>query len=199
MDTTFWNRLMLVILGICLFLWVLNNMADWIFSQPDPVREGYYLPALQRDNQYNTVNSGRQSISKNPPIGNVNGKDSAELIALLAKADPQRGQMLFQQCAICHSAQKNGAIRIGPPLWDVAGRPVASVKNFRYSNAMHAMGSKGYRWTDQNLFEFLKSPRQYVKGTLMAFMGISWDQDRAHLIAYLHQLSDNPKLLHSLK
>ena len=39
----------------------------------------------------------------------------------LAKADPAKGQQVFNKCAACHNADKGGANQLGPNLWDVLG------------------------------------------------------------------------------
>ncbi len=47
----------------------------------------------------------------------------------------------------------------------------------------------------EELFAFLKNPKAYIKGTRMAFAGISNPQEIADLVSYLHQLSDSPVAL----
>ena len=54
------------------------------------------------------------------------------------------------------------------------------------------MKAKGGEWTFEELDKFLANPRGYIPGTAMAFAGISDDQQRADVIAYLHTLSDKP-------
>ena len=39
---------------------------------------------------------------------------------------------------------------------------------------------------------FLKKPASYIKGTKMAFAGLRKEKDRASVIIYLNQNSDNP-------
>ena len=54
------------------------------------------------------------------------------------------------------------------------------------------MKAKGGNWTYDELNKFLASPRGYISGTNMTFAGLSREQQRADVIAYLRTLSDNP-------
>ena len=54
------------------------------------------------------------------------------------------------------------------------------------------MKAKQGPWTFDELNEWLHKPSAYVPGTRMAFAGISNDQQRADVIAYLRSLSHNP-------
>jgi cytochrome c len=110
----------------------------------------------------------------------------------LAKADPAKGADVFKKCGACHSDQKGGPNQIGPQLWDVVGRPVASEAGFSYSDALKA---KSGPWTFDELFAWLKSPKAYANGTKMTFAGLSNPVDRANVIAYLNSQSDAPKPL----
>ena len=60
-------------------------------------------------------------------------------------------------------------IKIGPPLWGVVGRDIASVEGFAYSDALR--GKEG-QWTYENLYEFIHGPKEWAPGTKMAFAGI---------------------------
>ena len=112
--------------------------------------------------------------------------------ALLAKADVAKGQTAVKACAACHDFSKGGPNKVGPNLWDVVERPRASHEGYNYSDPMAS--KKGEPWTYDNLFTFLKAPKDMVPGTKMAaFGGIKKDQARADVLAYLATLSDAPK------
>jgi cytochrome c2 len=108
-----------------------------------------------------------------------------------ASADAAAGEKLFRRCAACHKVEegKNG---IGPSLWGVVGRPVASLEGFDYSPAMQAHGGD---WTPENLAAYLENPKAVVPGTKMAFAGLKDLQDRIDVIAYLNQHAANPQPL----
>ncbi|KAB2911245.1 MAG: hypothetical protein F9K29_22975 [Hyphomicrobiaceae bacterium] len=52
-----------------------------------------------------------------------------------------------------------------------------------------AAGSKGWAWTDDQLFKYLEDPPAFVPGTKMAFAGPKHERDRRDLIAYLRKFS----------
>ncbi len=112
-----------------------------------------------------------------------------DLGTLLATADPTRGEAAVRACASCHTFDEGGANRVGPNLWGIVGRAVASHEGFGYSNAMQAHGGN---WTFERLNEFLQSPRNAVPGTTMSFAGLRREGQRADVLAYLRTLSSNP-------
>ncbi len=88
-------------------------------------------------------------------------------------------------CAFCHGLTA-GAVMVGPSLWGVAGRKIASVPGFDYSGALKAHGSES--WTDAELDPWLKSPSAFAAGTKMYYPGIADAKSRADVIAFLHTL-----------
>ena len=44
----------------------------------------------------------------------------------------------------------------------------------------------------RSLNGFLKKPAKYIRGTKMAYAGLRKEKDRASVIKYLNQNSDNP-------
>ena len=85
--------------------------------------------------------------------------------------------------------RKGQGNKVGPDLYGVVGRPVASVPGFNYSAALKA---KGGTWTFDALNTWLTNPRADVPGTAMTFAGIASEKQRADVIAYLNSNSDNP-------
>ena len=79
--------------------------------------------------------------------------------------------------------------KIGPALYNVVGRKVAAVSDYKYSKALI-----GYEknWTFEELNGYLLKPATWIKGTKMAFAGLRKEKDRASVIKYLNQNSDNP-------
>jgi cytochrome c len=108
---------------------------------------------------------------------------------LLASANPEAGQKTAKVCTACHSWEKGGPNKIGPDLYGVVGRPVASHEGFQYSSALK---EKGGNWDFEKLFAFLHSPKTYAPGTKMTFAGINDAQDRANVLAFLNKQSDKP-------
>jgi cytochrome c len=112
---------------------------------------------------------------------------------LLAAADPAAGQKTARVCGACHNVEKGAANKVGPVLWGVVGRVVASVDSFSYSDGMKSHHDR--KWTYDELNHFLYNPKAHVAGTKMAFAGLKDTKERANLVAYLRTLSDAPEAL----
>ena len=109
--------------------------------------------------------------------------------SLLASASLEKGEKSFKKCGACHNYKKGSKSKIGPNLWDLINRPKASVSGFAYSKSLSEYGGK---WTFEELNEFLYKPKKYISGTKMNFAGLKDVKDRANLILWLKQQSDNP-------
>jgi cytochrome c len=116
-------------------------------------------------------------------------EEAVEISALLATASADSGATVAKKCAACHTFEQGGENKIGPNLWSVLGRDIASVPDFSYSSGL---SEKEGSWDYQSVSDFVHDPRGWAPGTKMTFAGISDPQDRADLLAYLRSLSDNP-------
>ena len=112
---------------------------------------------------------------------------------LLAAADAAAGKKGARKCSACHTFEDGGADRIGPNLWNVVNRPIASDADFTYSEALK--GKSGETWTYENLSAFLTKPKDFAPGTKMSFAGVKKIGARADLIAYLRGQSASPAAL----
>lgn len=108
-------------------------------------------------------------------------------------AQPQQsdtlGAQLARVCAACHNLDASHPHKLGPNLWDLVNRPVASAEGYEYSNALLKLGGN---WTPTRLDSFLQDPAAMAPGTRMAFPGIKDKDQRAALLDYLASLSDTP-------
>jgi cytochrome c len=107
-----------------------------------------------------------------------------------AAASVENGEKAAKKCAACHSFDPGGANKVGPGLWDVVNRPIASHEGFAYSPALTEKSAD--KWDYDHLNNFLTSPKGYAPGTKMSFAGISKEAERADVIAYLRSLAENP-------
>jgi cytochrome c len=114
----------------------------------------------------------------------------AAFLALIAKADPKQGEADAGVCKVCHSFEKGGPALVGPDIYGVVGRKIASVQGFNYTPALkeHA----GQSWNYENLDHWLKNPQAFAPGTAMAFPGVPDDKKRANIIAFLRVNADSP-------
>lgn len=112
-----------------------------------------------------------------------------DLGTLLVSADANAGKAKAQACVSCHDFSAGGPDRIGPNLWQVVGRDIASRPGFVYSSAMAAQQGN---WTYDRLFDFLAHPARTVPGTKMTFAGLRRPEDRAAVIRFLATLGASP-------
>ena len=97
-----------------------------------------------------------------------------------------KGAKLFKaKCATCHTANEGGPNKQGPNLFGVIGRKSGQVAGFKYTKANT---ESGIEWSNQTMFDYLKDPKKYIKGTNMAFPGFKKEQDRADVVAYLNTM-----------
>jgi cytochrome c len=117
------------------------------------------------------------------------GAASAAINSLLATASAERGAQVAKQCQACHNFEEGQGPKVGPDLYGVVGRKIASAPGFNYSSALK---SKNGTWDFNALNAWLTKPTAYAPGTAMTFAGLSNDKQRADVIAYLDTLSKNP-------
>ncbi len=122
----------------------------------------------------------------------ASSKSSIDISAFLANGDVKHGEKVFKKCAACHSVAQGGGNKIGPKLWNVMFRPVASVTDYKYSKALLDY-KKEWSWEEMN--GFLIKPSKWIKGNKMGFAGLKDERDRASVILYLNESSDDPKEL----
>lgn len=99
--------------------------------------------------------------------------------------DAEAGEKVFRKCKACHAVGDGAKNKVGPVLTGIVGSPVAANEDFKYSDVLSEMGSDGKTWAPEELAAFLEKPRDYAKGTKMAFAGLRKEDDRTNVIAYL--------------
>ncbi len=117
---------------------------------------------------------------------------TTDISTLLALGSVEHGKNVFKKCAACHSINEGGKNKIGPKLWSVMFRPVGAVTDYKYSKALSEY-KKNWSWEEMN--GFLLKPSAWIKGNKMGFAGLKKDEDRASILLYLNQNSDDPKPL----
>lgn len=177
MDSFELNKLLGGLLGAAFVVFTIGIVSDSIFASPTPENAGYAIEVAEEEG-----GGGGPVVPEIEPIA-----------VRLASADAGAGENAYKKCAACHTVDNGGANKVGPNLWDIVNRPIATHEGFSYSGAMQEFAQDGtVVWDYQHLDDFLASPKGLVKGTAMGFAGIKKPDERADLIAYLHTLSDNP-------
>lgn len=115
--------------------------------------------------------------------------DAGGLVAMIAAGDVAKGEKVSKKCKACHVFDEGGKNKLGPALWGVVGRDIASHEGFNFSGALVEMEGE---WTYDKLDQFLAAPKKYVPGTKMVFAGVRKEEDRADLLAYLRTLAAEP-------
>jgi cytochrome c len=111
-----------------------------------------------------------------------------EAQTLAANGNAAQGQHVFGACAACHSLQPDQNMT-GPSLAHLWNRKAGSLASFsRYSSAMK---SANVQWNDKTLDEWIADPQRVIPGNEMTFAGIKDAKQRADLIAFLKQVTEN--------
>ncbi len=119
-------------------------------------------------------------------------ESALDIGAFLALGTIEHGKSQFKKCKACHSINKGGKNNIGPALWGVMTRNAGALTDYKYSKAL---SSYNKQWSFIELNGFLLKPSAWIKNNKMGFAGLKDDKDRASIILYLNQNSDNPLTL----
>ena len=174
MDSFEINKIVAAVLMVALLVIGIGKLSDVIFYVEKPDKPGYSVE----------VDSSSVSISTA-----ATDEEKIDIAALLAMGDIAHGEKVFKKCAACHSIVKGGKNAIGPALYNVVGRKIGAIEDYKYSKALIAYDKN---WTFEELNGFLIKPAKWIKGTKMAYAGLRKEKDRASVIKYLNENSDSP-------
>ena len=178
MDSFEINKIVGAILMVALLVIGIGKLSDVIFHVEKPETPGYAVEVEQ---------ASTPSSSATDTV-----EEKIDIAALMALGDLAHGEKVFKKCAACHSIIKGGKNNIGPALYNVVGRKIGIIDNYKYSKAL---ASYDKEWTLEELNGYLTKPAKWIKGTKMAFAGLRKEKDRASVIKYLNVNSDNPLTL----
>ena len=176
MDSFEINKIVAAILLVALLLIGISKLSSVIFYVEKPKTPGYAVEV-------------EQSVATQLKNEGETAEQKIDIAALMAMGDMATGEKVFKKCAACHSIVKDGKNNIGPALYNVVGRKIGVVSDYKYSKALSEYGKE---WTFEELNGYLIKPAKWIKGTKMAFAGLRKEKDRASVILYLNQNSDNP-------
>ena len=167
------NKIMGSILAITLFVLVINNITDLLFEDKKTEKLLENNIIVKEDNQ--------GSISEaNQPKEEIKNIEERLVIA-----DIEKGRKFTKKCITCHSFENDNKNKIGPNLFSIFNRKIASIESFTYSKILENMDNE---WDAFNLDGFLADPKKWAPGTKMIFVGIKDSQDRANVIKYMQTL-----------
>ncbi len=175
MDSFEINKIVAAVLMVALLVIGIGKLSDIIFHVEKPKTPGY---AVNVEEAVTVSSSTKDSV-----------EEKIDIAALMAMGDLTHGEKVFKKCAACHSIVKGGKNNIGPALYNVVGRKIGIVEDYKYSKAL---ASYDKEWTLEELNGYLIKPAKWIKGTKMAFAGLRKEKDRASVIKYLNQNSDKP-------
>jgi cytochrome c len=178
MDSFEINKIVAAILLVILLIIGLGKVSKIIFYVEKPKNPGY---AVEIDQAKNTLNTKIKKI-----------EEKIDIALLMSLGDVTSGEKIFKKCAACHSIVKGGKNKIGPALYNVVGRQVGKISDYKYSKSLANYDKK---WTFEELNGFLIKPAKYIKGTKMSYAGLRKEKDRASVIKYLNENSDSPLAL----
>ena len=176
MDSFELNKIIAAVLLVALIIIGIGKLSDAIFYVEKPKTPGYVVEL-------------EQAVTASTETKSDTVTEKVDIAALMAMADLAHGEKVFKKCAACHSIVKGGKNNIGPALYNVVNRQVGVVSDYKYSKALTEYGKN---WTFEELNGYLIRPAKWIKGTKMAFAGLKKEKDRASVILYLNQNSDNP-------
>ena len=175
MDSFEINKIVAAVLMVALLVIGISKLSNIIFHVEKPNTPGYAVEVEQGA----TVSSTSKSAVE----------EKIDIVALMAMGDIALGEKVFKKCAACHSIVKGGKNNIGPALYNVVGRKIGIVEDYKYSKAL---ASYDKEWTVEELNGYLIKPAKWIKGTKMAFAGLRKEKDRASVILYMNSKSEKP-------
>jgi len=125
---------------------------------------------------------------------------SAVLAENHSGGDATKGEKSFNRCKACHRIvggdgeviRKGGPS--GPNLYGVIGRTAGTLDGAKYSKSLIAAGEAGLVWTEENLAEYLKNPKSFLRAELddssaSTNMNFRIKKDGEHVASYLATFS----------
>ncbi len=165
-----------IVLAIILVLGI-NKISEVIYYVEKPEKSAYQVDSMMAATTSTSADSSSAS------------SENENIMALFASTSVPEGEKIFKKCAACHSIAEGGANKIGPALWGVLGRKAGSVSDYKYSKGMIAYAKP---WSFEEMDGFLLKPKEWVKGTKMAFAGLKKAKDRAAVILYMNANTNKP-------
>ena len=168
------NKIIVSIAFAVILIMGISKIADSIYYVKKPEKSAYQVESV-------TTVASTASAETSSETGNI--------MAIFASTSATEGAKVFKKCAACHSIAEGGKNKIGPALWGVLGRQAGSLPNYKYSKAMAGYEKK---WSFEEMNGFLIKPKNWIKGTKMSYAGLKSEKERAAVILYMNENTNNP-------
>jgi len=121
-----------------------------------------------------------------------------------AEGDVGAGEKAFKKCKSCHMiapAEGDPIVKggkTGPNLYGVIGRAAGAQEGFKYGKSLAAAGEAGLVWSEENLAEYAKDPKAFLKAELddskaKSKMTYKLKKGGEDVAAYLASLAPTPE------
>ena len=134
MDSFEINKIVAAVLMVALLIIGIGKISDIVFHVEKPKTPAYVVEVEQ------VAISSASEVKKSEEI--------IDIAALMALGEISHGEKVFKKCAACHSIVKGGKNNIGPALYNVVGRKVGVVSDYKYSKALSGYDKE---WTLKEL------------------------------------------------
>ena len=176
MDSFELNKIIGAILLVALLVIGIGKVSNLVFKVNKPEKSNY---KVELDVETAEAKADEEPVQR----------EIVDIAALLSTGDLAHGEKVFKKCSACHSIKSGGGNKIGPALYNVVGRKVGVLDDYKYSKALAEYEKN---WSFEELNGFLLKPKDWIKGTKMAYAGLRKEKDRASVILYLNKYSDSP-------
>ena len=176
MDSFELNKIIGAILLVALLVIGLGKVSNLVFKINKPEKSNY---KVELEVESAETNGDEEPVQR----------EIVDIAALLSTGDLAHGEKVFKKCSACHSIKSGGGNKIGAALYNVVGRKVGVLDDYKYSKALAEYEKN---WSFEELNGFLLKPKDWIKGTKMAYAGLRKEKDRASVILYLNKYSDSP-------
>ena len=95
------------------------------------------------------------------------------------------GETVFLACIGCHSLEQGAPHKVGPNLFDIAGKAAGTRPGFKYSDALVEAGAKGLVWEQGTLLAWIMQTEGMVPGTWMLYYNALDANEINRLLEYI--------------
>lgn len=154
-----------------------SNLVEIMYNSINDIsKRGYTVEIPDKEDQSKSLNEE---------------KPSWDIPLLLQNASFANGEKIFKKCVSCHNIAQGAANKVGPNLYKIIGKKIASSNGFTYSKSFIEKNSQNFIWTEEAFFNYLYAPKKFIPGNRMAFAGIKNEKELADLLKYIIDSSGN--------